>query len=354
VRFKPIFNPTLLVVALVYGFLLEIAARARLAGFLMWLIVTLSLFRYAYHVLQEVARGRTAYLSPPDIESTNIVGEFVLAMHCALYVLTPVMLVLMPRIIGEGSLAELIRTVGLLVVIGTFPASVAIMAMTRNIETALNPVSIARVIAVLRSRYALLLLWCAVIVVITSYLEGQLASGYMTRFIAQSVGVWGFLALFAIIGAAIGQHSADFGFQVEEEIREQRARGDREHEWQSALDRAYASLRSGFVTESYGTIKQLIGSERESLDVYQWVFNKMLDWEDRKHAVELARPFIVRLLEEKQHRAALALVDQCRKLAPDFVPPSEAIEALSAYARTIGRRRLAEELAAVSPRAPTP
>ena len=97
-----------------------------------------------------------------------LVGEFVLAMHCALYVLTPVMLVLMPRIIGEGALAELIRTVGLLVVLGTFPASVAIMAMTRNIETALNPFSIARVVAVLRSRYVLLLLWCAVIVVITS------------------------------------------------------------------------------------------------------------------------------------------------------------------------------------------
>ena len=131
-RFKPIFNPTLLVVAVVYGFLLEIAGRARLAGFLMWLILTLSLFRYAYHVLQEVARGRTAYLSPPDIESTNIVGEFVLAMHCTLYTLAPVMFVLMPRIIGEGALAELIRSVGLLVVVGTFPASVAIMAIDRK------------------------------------------------------------------------------------------------------------------------------------------------------------------------------------------------------------------------------
>jgi hypothetical protein len=319
----------------------------------MWLIITLSLFRYAYHVLNEVARGRTAHLSPPDIESTNIVGEFVLVMHCALYTLAPVMFVLMPRIIGEGALAELIRTVGLLAVIGTFPASVAIMAMTRNIETALNPVSIARVIAVLRSRYVLLLLWCAVIIVITSYLEGRLASGYLTAFVAESIGVWGFLALFATIGVAIGEHSAEFGFQVEDEIREQRSRGDREREWQSSLDRAYASLRSGFVTEAYGTLKQLFASERDSLDVYQWVFNKMLDWEDPMHAVELARLFIVRLVAEKQHRAALALVDQCRKLKPDFVPPPDALEALSVYARAIGRRRLAEELAAVSPRAPT-
>jgi hypothetical protein len=108
------------------------------------------------------------------------------------------------------------------------------------------------------------------------------------------------------------------------------------------------------VTESYSTIKQLIASERENLDVYQWVFNKMLDWEDPRHAVELARPFVVRLLEEKKQRAALALVDQCRKLSPDFAPPPDAREALSAYARTIGRRRLADELAAVSPRAPTP
>jgi hypothetical protein len=228
------------------------------------------------------------------------------------------------------------------------------MAMTRSIETALNPLSIARVIAVLRSRYALLLLWCSGIVVITSLTEGQLARGYVTLFLAQIVGVWGFLALFAIIGVAIGEHSAEFGFRVEEEIREQRARADRERQWQSALDRAYASLRSGFVTESYATIKQLIESERESLDVYQWVFNKMLEWDDRRHAVELARPFIVRLIEENKHRGALALVDQCRNLSPDFAPPLDALPALSAYARAIGRRRLAEELAAVSPRAPTP
>jgi hypothetical protein len=276
-------------------------------------------------------------------------------MHATLFTLLPIMFGLMPRIIGEGPLAELIRTVGLIAVAVAFPGSIALMAMTRNIATALNPVSIAKVAGVLRFRYALLLLWCAIIGLLASYASAELAGGYFSQFVAQAIGVWAFLALFAVVGIGISAHSADFGFQSEDEIREQHAEDDRYRAWQSALDRAYTSIRSGFVAEGYATLKQLIAIERENLDVYQWLFNKMLDWEDRSHAVELARPFVARLLSERRHRAALALVDQCRKLSPGFAPPPDALEALSAYARTIGRPRLAEELgAAPNPRAPIP
>jgi hypothetical protein len=353
VQLKSIFHPTLLVVAVVYGVLRHLAALASLAGFLMWFMITLSLFRYSYHVLHEVARGRTN-LGAPDIESTNPVGELAFAMHGALFTLSPVMFILMPRIIGEGPLAEFIRAAGLLVVLGAFPASVALMAMTRNITAALNPASILGVIRVVGLRYALLLLWCGAIVYVAGNASDALRSGFLTPFLAEVIGVWAFLALFVVVGMGIGERSAEFGFQLDEDVRRGHVEGDRHRIWQSTLDRAYASIRSGFVSEGYGTIKQLIAAERDSLDVYQWTFNKMLDWEDRTHAVELARLFVVRLVDEKKHRAALALVDQCRKLSPGFAPPPDTLAALSAYARTIGRPRLAEELAAVSPRAPTP
>jgi len=350
---KRTLNSTVLVVAVVYGVVLRLATLAGFFGFLLRFMITLSLFRYAYHVLHEVAHGRK-HLTPPDIESTNPVGEFSLAIHGALFTAAPVMFFLMPRIIGEGAGAELIRLVGLLGVLVAFPASIATMGMTRNLAAAINPVSIWAVINVLRERYLALLVWCAAVVLVAAFASTQFERGFVARFIGEIVWVWGFLALFALVGSAIRAHSADFGFLGVDELREQHVVDDLHRDWQRTLDRAYASIRSGFLTEGYGTIKQLIATEGDRLDVYQWVFNKMLEWQSKQHALELAQQFVVRLVEERKYGAALALVDQCRKLSSGFSPAPDTLAALSAYARTIGRPRLADELAAVSPRAPRP
>jgi hypothetical protein len=183
------------------------------------------------------------------------------------------------------------------------------------------------------------------------------------------IGVWGFLALFALVGSAIRAHRADFDYHDVDEIRAQHAEDDRRRAWHSAVDRAYASIRSGFVDQGYNTLKQMIAAEGDSLEVYQWVFNRMLDWQEQKFALDLARRFVVRLIEEKREPAALDLIQQCRRLSPTFEVPPEIAAKLSAYARAVGRPKLAEDLAAaaassaaassaatpaVNPRAPTP
>ncbi|HVS22981.1 MAG TPA: hypothetical protein VMU03_04585, partial [Gammaproteobacteria bacterium] len=271
---------------------------------------------------------------------------------------------LMPRIIGEGAAAESIRALGLIVVLGTFPASVAIMGMTRSLAAAVNPVAIGSVIRVLRVNYAVLLAWCCGVAAVAALASALLGGGL--GIIDEIIGVWGFLALFALVGSAIRAHRADFDFRDVEEIRAQHAIDDRHREWHRALDRAYASIRSGFVEQGYNTIKGLIASEGDSLDAYQWLFNRMLDWEDKKYALDLAKRFVVRLLTEKRERDALDLIVQCRRLAQTFEVPPEVAGPLSEYARAIGRPKLAEDLAVaaqpgrpdgaagVSPRAPSP
>lgn len=345
------FNSTILLVAIVYGVVLRIALAAKLFGFLLWFMITLSLFRFAYHVLHEVALGRT-YITPPDLESTNPVGDLSFALHGALFTLSPVMFVLMPRIIGEGATAEYIRALGLIVVLGTFPASVAVMSMTRNAAAALNPVAIGSVIRVLRLNYVALLAWCCAVAAIVALASALLGGGL--GIIDGIISVWGFLALFALVGSAIRAHRAEFDFRDVDEIRAQHAVDDRHREWQRALDQAYASIRSGFVEQGYTTIKRLLAAEGDSLDVYQWVFNRMLDWQEKKYALDLAKRFVVRLVDEKRERAALDLIVQCRLLSPTFEVPPEVAGPLSAYARALGRPKLAEDLAALSPRAPSP
>jgi hypothetical protein len=345
------FNSTILLVAIVYGVVLRIALAAKLFGFLLWIMITLSLFRFAYHLLHEVALGRT-YITPPDLESTNPVGDLSFALHGALFTLSPVMFVLMPRIIGEGAAAEYIRALGLIVVLGTFPASVAVMSMTRNAAAALNPVAIGSVIRVLRLNYVALLAWCCAVVAVAALASWLLGGGL--GILDQIISVWGFLALFALVGSAIRAHRAEFDFRDVDDIRAQHGVDDRQREWQRALDQAYASIRSGFVEQGYTTIKKLLAAEGDSLDVYQWVFNRMLEWQEKKYALDLAKRFVVRLLEEKRERAALDLIVQSRLLSSTFEVPPEVAGPLSAYARTLGRPKLADDLAALSPRAPTP
>ncbi len=341
---KPIFNSTLLITAVVYGFVLWIASQARFFGFLIGYMITLSLFRFSYHVLREVALGRK-YITPPDLESTNPVGETTLALHATLFTLLPVMFWLMPQIV-DGPTGQYVRVLGLAVVIGTFPASIAVMAMTRNSAAALSPVSIGAVIKVLRGDYLILLAWCGAIVVIANLVARLLGGG--SGIADEIIGVWGFLALFALVGSAIRAHRSDFDYADVDEIRARHAEEDRKRAWAAAVDRAYASIRSGFVEQGYNTLKQLIAGERDSLEVYQWVFNRMLDWQEQKFALDLAQRFVVRLVEEKREPAALDLIQQCRRLSPSFeVPPGIAAK-LSAYARTVGRPKLAEELAAAS------
>src|SRR6478609_7589339 len=122
---KPIFNSTLLITSVVYGVLRWIGWPYGLAGvlraealfgFLLGFMITLSLFRFAYHVLREVALGRK-YITPPDLESTNPVGESSFALHAALYTLAPGMFLLMPQIIGDSTTAEYVRAIGLLVIL---------------------------------------------------------------------------------------------------------------------------------------------------------------------------------------------------------------------------------------------
>jgi hypothetical protein len=370
---KPIFNATILFTAVVYGFVLWIVTPRSLAaltgpalfGFVVFFMISLSIFRFAYHVLREVALGRK-YITPPDLESTNPVGEFSFALHAALYTLSPVMFMLMPRIIGEGPTAQYVRTLGLLVVLGTFPASVAVMAMTRNTAAALSPISIGAVIKVLRGNYLLLLGWCGAVIGLAALASALFGGG--SGMVDEIIGVWGFLALFALVGSAIRAHRADFDYADVDEIRAQHAEDDRRRAWHSAVDRAYASIRSGFVDQGYNTLKQLIAAEGDSLEIYHWVFNRMLDWQEQKFALDLARRFVVRLVEEKREPAALDLIQQCRRLSPAFEVPPEIAAKLSAYARSIGRPKLAGELEAaaassaaasaatpaVNPRAPSP
>jgi hypothetical protein len=334
VKFSTLANSTVIMTAVVYGFLLKLAMAAGIAGLLLRVLITLSLFRYGYTVLRNVANGWNNF-PPPDIESTNPVGQFTVVMHSVLFGTLLFMLATTPFI--EGPL----RWALLIVVASVFPASAAIMAMTRNAAAALNPSELARLMGELGGDYVKLL-------VVSLLLSGftALTSGwpwYLGIF-AEMIAVWASLALFLATGATLRAHRDELALMEGLDDAEQRELQERRSGWQKILDRAYASVRSGLPAQAYRTVKELIDSEGDSLEIYQWTFNGMLAWDDSRHAAMLGERFAKRLWEEGRKHDALELAQRCRKLSPSFVPPAAFTAELAAYARELGRHRLADDL----------
>jgi hypothetical protein len=347
--FRALANPTVIVTAIVYGFLLRLAGAAGFFGFLLWLMVMLSLWRYGYAVLRHVASGWNNF-PPPEIESMNPFGEFAVIFHSTLFSLLLFLLATTPFVDG------LLRWVLLGLVLAVFPASAAVMAMTRNAGAALSPVSLASLVRDLGSDYGRLLAVSVLLGVLMAFASWAAERSWLLSVLSEMVACWTVLALFLATGAALRARRAEFdlveGLDDTEQREEQRRQGD----WQKTLDRAYASVRSDLAAQAYRTVKELVASERDSLEIYQWVFNGMLAWDDPKHAAMFGERFAARLWQADRKVDALELAERCRKMSPSFVPPAAFVAELAAYARSIGRHRSADELAAVVERrrAPAP
>jgi hypothetical protein len=340
VRFSTLANSTAIVTAVVYGLLLALAGGAGLAGILLRVMVLLSLWRYAYAVLRDVAIGWQSF-PPPEIESMNpFGGGFTVILHSTLFVLALFLLATTPFIAGAW------RWILLLFVLLVFPASAAIMAMTRNAAAALSPVALVGLARNLGADYVKLLAVSVLLGVVRVLTGAVAAQHWYLGLLGEIAGVWTVLALFLATGATLRAHRDVFGLVEALDDADVRETRRRHADWQKKLDIAYASVRSGLTAQGYRTVKELIADEGDTLEVYQWAFNGMLAWDPPEHAAMLGERFAERLWKAGRKVDAIELTQRCRKLSPKFAPPPTFMAELAEYARSIGRHRLADELSA--------
>jgi hypothetical protein len=334
IKFSTLANSTVIMTAIVYGFLLSLGEAAGGFGLLLRLLITLSLFRYGYSVLRNVANGWT-HFPPPDIDSTNPFSEFTVVMHSVLFGTLLYLLATTPFV--EPAL----RWPLLALVAAIWPASAAIMAMTRSAGAALSPGGIASLVSDLGVDYAKLL---GVSLLLSAFTALTSDVPWYLGVFAEMASVWANLALFLATGATLRAHRFELDLMQGLDDAEQRAEEEQRAQWQKTLDRAYASVRSGLPAQAYRTVKELLDSEGDSLEIYQWTFNGMLAWDEPRHAAMLGERFAQRLWTAGRKHDALELAQRCRKLSPSFVPPAAFTTELASYARELGRHRLADDL----------
>jgi len=331
-------DPTLIVVSVVYGAALVLAGTALLFGIWLGILVLLSVARYAYEVLRTAAQGRS-HLPAPSIETMNPVGELSFVLHFVFFAGLAVVLADPP--LPQGSPWIQAARLALVVVVLVFPASAALLAITRDLSAALDPRQFVALIREIGRAYAGIHVVGAGIALVVAVLDG---AGRLGELLAAPIAIYGVLAVFFATGIVLRSARDVLEIPGEKEPESEYAERQLHREWQAQLDAAYASIRSGLVAQGYRTIESLVEGAGSSDAAYRWVLQQMLDWEDKTHARAFGAGYVDRLLAADRRHAALELAVHLRDESGRIAVSREAATALAGYAQSIGRYGLADEL----------
>jgi hypothetical protein len=343
-------DSSLIVAAVFYGGLLALAMAAGLLGIWLGIVISLSLWRHCYAVLRSIAQGRRR-IPTPEPKSLNPAGEFALVWH---FVAFPALLIVLAVVhpFGQSVLGQLASIAAGIAVIFVLPASAATMALTSSLEAAFNPANIAHVVRTFGRDYYVLVAACIAILLATGITNAYVFPilGFLAGIGSDMLTVWAVLVVFALTGSLLRTHRNDFDIPGERETNDEwQARAQRD-EWRKTLDLAYASISRGLVAEGYELLHRLSAESGDSLEIRYWLFDNMLTWEDRSHALQIAARLIERHVEDGENYSAFELFVRCRGLERNFSVEPPIAAALADFARSIGRQGLADELSVVTGR----
>ena len=328
-------EPTIIATAAVYGLLAWIASMAGLFGLWLGLLLFFSLWRYCYTVLLAVAQGHSR-IPPPDIDSMNPIGKWAWFWHWFFFP---------GLVIATAPYQPLGAVVAVLAAI-VFPASAALMGATSNIAAAFNPSALIFFARKLGRDYWLLVFGFVVIaagaVAVVVWVIPFL--GFFASIASYMVIIWALLACFALIGTGLRAHRLDFHIAGEVKPREERVRQQQHDDWRRTLDIAYASFRSGILVSGYNTLHRLVDANGDSIEVNYWLVENMLEWRDKKFALEVATKLFPRLVARGDLAEAFELYKRCRRRVPEFRPESSDAAKIGEYAAAIGQAGIAVEL----------
>jgi hypothetical protein len=303
-----------------------------------------ALWHYCHAVLLAAAQGRRT-IPTVEIDRLNPLGGWRVTAHFIAFWLFLVML-LYVRPLGEGGFGGALNWTAVLATAFVFPASAAVLAVTSSLEDAFTPKAVAGLMRILGPAYAGLVVPFAALALAAAltpiYMIPRM--GLPSLLLSKIVAVWALLATFVAAGVAIRQHRTEFAIPGEVESAAEYSARLRRREWADTLNRAYGSIRSGLVAEGYEMLRALSARHDDGPEILYWLFENMIDWEDRSHALQVGSRLIERHVGDNDLHAALELLKRCRRFDPKFTVAATTTDALVDFLRSTGRHGLADEL----------
>jgi hypothetical protein len=327
----PLTSLTVLMAVLVFGALLWLGSAAGLFGLWLMFIVIPAVFRYAIYLLEARAHGAQTHVA--GIEIFNIADN--------LWGLFPLLLIvgfgwLEWRVLQSFGPRPALFALGLFFLV--YPASMAVLAVTRSPTASVNPVALGRLVRRCGLRYLAIPGVLSVVGAVIYAVVLPVAPGFVVYFVA----VFLFFLMFTLTGKVVyaSDVAAEVGIEAPAVPSEAEAALGRVADRQKVANHAYGFISRGNREGGFQHVREWIAGEADADDAVSWFFNEMMRWENKDAALRFGQECFAHFLHHERDAMALKVVSRCQHEDPAWRPRREDRPAAIDLAERYGREDL--------------
>lgn len=331
--FYPLTASRVLIPLVTFWLLMSFAHWGGILGYFLSFIVLPALIRYQMVVLE--ARARGVEPETPDVDSFNWWGN----LWTLLPLLQAILIAVTVQQAGEvfGSIGQWLT---IAVAIVFWPASLAVLAITRSPLQSINPVAIGRLMNACADT-----IWIAsVYLVVTVFLQVQ--TEWLPVLVANFLQIVLTFSFFSLLGSLIEPYELFAELTIPDALEPTA----------EMQQRFLEKSRVGILTHAYGLISrdnrggglkhitEWIAQDPEPQAAWIWFFERMTQWQEKQHALFFAQHAVRDYLAHGEDTAAVKLVMRCLLLNEQFRPFAEDIDRVAEIAENSGNKELAAVL----------
>ena len=322
-------------IALVTFYLLgQLIALAGLFG--VWLATMVAPALCRYLVLLAQARARGVEAAPPGIEFFSLIGN-----GWTLFPVVPAALLIWGSyFIGAnyGASAAGLFSLAAIVIV---PAMMAVLVITESPLQSLNPVALTTLIRESGPGY-----WWAPVTLLGLPFFAVLMNKVLPDWMHTFAALYLVFAFFAVTGAVIRDKKLIEEVYIDDPLEPdaEKQLADLHKERIFNLNHAYGLSSRGNREGGLGHIYKWLQNDPDPDKAWEWFYERMLQWEDSRHALFYGQRYLSRLLERDDPIKACKLILRCRMEDETFRPLAEDLSAAIEAAERCGNRELAGAL----------
>lgn len=331
--FYPAMDAGVLMALVTLWLLVSLAIWGGVLGLFLLFLVIPAVFRYQMIILE--ARARGAAPASLDAEFFNWFGN-----AWTLFPVLVAVLLAWATLVVNTNLGAAWAVLLIVFASVFFPASVAVLAITRSPLQSLNPIALGRLLRRCKATF-----WMASVFLLLSVWVVSLAAT-LPMMLGNLVMLFLLSALFSLTGSLIEPYGLVADVSIPDALQrgELEIAADVEKERTAVLNHAYGFVSRGNRAGGFRYVTEWLAGSSDPVAAWAWFFERMLQWEDQEHALFFAQLYIHDMLQHGEKIPALKVILRCRMINERFRPLREDLAAAIAAAEASGNIELAAVL----------
>lgn len=331
--FSPLTDAGMLLTLITFWLLVSLGRWGGIPGIFLLFLVIPAVSGYQMMVLEARARGKTP--TPLEVEFFSWFDNV-----WTLFPALVAVLLVWATMAANASLGPGWAIPVIVLASAFFPASVAVLAITRSPLQSLNPVALGRLLSRCGAT-----IWIASGFLVLSILFGILAEQLSLMF-ATLAQLFLVSAFFPLTGSLIEPYGVIADVDIPDALQagaDEVAAGV-EEERTAVLNHAYGFVSRGNREGGFRHLLQWIAGSPDPVAAWAWFFERMMQWEHQQHALFFGQLYIHDMLQHGEKIAAIKVLMRCRLCNERFRPLREDLPAAIEAAQASGNIELAAVL----------